>query len=40
MSIKDRGMKKWYGFMMPEHVEGLKQMWIDNQKIMPIIILH
>ncbi|GIN86993.1 hypothetical protein J6TS2_33790 [Heyndrickxia sporothermodurans] len=37
MSIKDRGMVKWHGFKMPEHVEGLKEMWIENQKIkMPI----
>lgn len=32
--IKDRGLaKKWQGFFMPEHVEGLKQMWIDSCKI-------
>ncbi|MGE6260331.1 YolD-like family protein [Heyndrickxia sporothermodurans] len=37
MSIKDRGMKKWHGFMMPEHVEVLNEMWIENQKIkMPV----
>ncbi|PTY76973.1 hypothetical protein B5V89_16360 [Heyndrickxia sporothermodurans] len=32
MNINDRGMKKWHGFMMPEHVEGIKEMWIDSQK--------
>ncbi|MEK5390230.1 YolD-like family protein [Margalitia sp. FSL K6-0131] len=31
--IKDRGLIKWHGFFMPEHVEGLKQMWIDQKKI-------
>ncbi|MED1711687.1 YolD-like family protein [Bacillus thuringiensis] len=37
MSINDRGLKKWQGFFMPEHVEGIKQMWLDDQKIkMPI----
>nr|WP_259549282.1 YolD-like family protein [Heyndrickxia oleronia] len=36
-NIHDRGMKKWYGFLMPEHVAETKQMWIDSQKInMPI----
>lgn len=36
-SIQDRGMVKWHGFKMPEHVEGLKEMWIENQKIkMPL----
>ncbi len=36
-NINDRGMKKWHGFMMPEHVGELKQVWIDSQKInMPI----
>lgn len=33
MSIRDRGMLKWHGFMMPEHVAETKQMWIDSQKI-------
>lgn len=38
VDIKDRGIKKWQGFFMPEHVEGLKQMWIDEKKIqMPIL---
>lgn len=33
-NIKDRGLaKKWQGFFMPEHVEGLKEMWIDQKKI-------
>ncbi|NEY99226.1 YolD-like family protein [Heyndrickxia shackletonii] len=38
-NIKDRGLaKKWQGFFMPEHVEGLKQMWIDQKKIqMPLL---
>ncbi|MCI1745117.1 MAG: YolD-like family protein [Heyndrickxia oleronia] len=36
-NIHDRGMKKWYGFLMPEHVAETKQMWIESQKIkMPI----
>ncbi|MCM3454387.1 YolD-like family protein [Heyndrickxia oleronia] len=36
-NIHDRGMKKWYGFLMPEHVAETKQMWIDSQKIkMPL----
>ncbi|GIN37772.1 YolD-like family protein [Heyndrickxia oleronia] len=35
--IQDRGMKKWHGFMMPEHIGELKQAWIDSQKInMPL----
>ncbi|WP_276532076.1 hypothetical protein [Heyndrickxia oleronia] len=24
-NIQDRGLKKWHVFMMPEHVEELKQ---------------
>ncbi|MFH5779037.1 YolD-like family protein [Heyndrickxia oleronia] len=36
-NIHDRGMKKWHGFMMPEHVGELNQVWIDSQKInMPL----
>ncbi|GIN38434.1 YolD-like family protein [Heyndrickxia oleronia] len=36
-NIHDRGMKKWYGFLMPEHVAETKQMWIESQKInMPL----
>ena len=36
-NIHDRGMKKWHGFMMPEHIGELKQAWIDSQKInMPL----
>lgn len=31
--IKDRGLKKWNGFFMPEHVEGIKQIWIDEKRI-------
>lgn len=37
MSINDRGLKKWQGFFMPEHVAQIKEMWLDDQKIkMPI----
>jgi len=37
-NIKDRGLKKWQGFFMPEHTEGLKQMWIGQKKIqMPLL---
>ncbi|MEK5173254.1 YolD-like family protein [Heyndrickxia sp. FSL W8-0496] len=36
-NIHDRGMKKWHGFMMPEHIGELKQAWIESQKInMPL----
>lgn len=32
MDIKDRGMKKWHGFMMPEHIGDLKEMYEDYEK--------
>ncbi|MCJ8008882.1 YolD-like family protein [Lederbergia wuyishanensis] len=32
MGIKDRGMKKWHGFMMPEHIGELHQMYEDYEK--------
>ncbi|MBS4194651.1 hypothetical protein [Lederbergia citri] len=32
MDIKDRGMKKWNGFMMPEHIGELHDMWDEYQK--------
>ena len=37
-NIHDRGMKKWHGFMMPEHIGELKQVWIESQRInMPLL---
>ncbi|MBS4195784.1 YolD-like family protein [Lederbergia citri] len=30
--FKDRGMKKWHGFMMPEHIGSLGDMWHDDEK--------
>ncbi|MEK5394038.1 YolD-like family protein [Margalitia sp. FSL K6-0131] len=37
-NLKDRKMKKWRGFYMPEQVSMVKQMWIDEKKIqMPLI---
>lgn len=32
MDIKDRGNIKWQGFFMPEHVEKLKEMHIDEMR--------
>ncbi|PGY07308.1 YolD-like family protein [Bacillus sp. AFS031507] len=29
---KDRGMKKWHGFFMPESIKLLKDLWKDDQK--------
>lgn len=29
---KDRGMKKWHGFFMPESVKMLKDLWQNDQK--------
>ena len=29
---KDRGMKKWNGFFMPETIKMLKDLWEDDQK--------
>lgn len=38
MDIKDRGIKKWQGFFMPEHIKDLNVMWQDDHKIkMPIL---
>lgn len=38
MSIRDRGMKKWHGFFMPEHTGELKNIWHEDKKIkMPIL---
>lgn len=36
--IKDRGTIKWTSLMLPEHVEMLKQMWKENDKIEKPII--
>jgi len=32
MDIKDRGLMKWQGFFMPEHVSSLKEVWHDDKK--------
>ena len=32
MDIKDRGLMKWQGFFMPEHVSSLKGIWHDDKK--------
>ncbi|WP_147535743.1 YolD-like family protein [Bacillus marasmi] len=38
MSIRDRGLKKWHGFFMPEHTGELKNIWLEDQRIaMPIL---
>lgn len=38
MSIRDRGLIKWNGFFMPEHVKALKNLHIEDQKIkMPLL---
>lgn len=29
---KDRGMKKWHGFFMPESTKMLKALWEDDHK--------
>ncbi|MBS4220086.1 YolD-like family protein [Bacillus sp. FJAT-49711] len=33
MDLKDRGMKKWHGFFMPEHVSSLKEMRHNDEKV-------
>ncbi|MBM7651772.1 YolD-like family protein [Neobacillus cucumis] len=30
--IRDSGMKKWYGFMMPENVKATRQMFSEDNK--------
>jgi REP element-mobilizing transposase RayT len=30
--FKDRGMKKWNGFLMPESIKMLKDLWEDAHK--------
>jgi hypothetical protein len=36
--IRDRKMKKWQGFMMPEHIRALKILELESQKIeMPLL---
>lgn len=30
--FKDRGMKKWQGFFMPETIKMLKNLWEDDHK--------
>lgn len=32
MDIKDRGIMKWQGFFMPEHVAQLNQLRIDGER--------
>lgn len=31
-NINDRGMKKWHGFMMPEHVALLSELDLDGHR--------
>lgn len=31
--LKDRGVIKWTSMMLPEHVEMLKEMWKETEKI-------
>ncbi|WP_249305853.1 YolD-like family protein [Lederbergia citrea] len=33
MDITDRGMKKWHGFFIPEHVSSQKEMRHDVEKV-------
>ena len=33
MWLKDRGLMKWNGFFMPEHIEMLKQIQKDYYKL-------
>lgn len=36
--LRDRGTKKWTSMMLPEHVEGLKQLFKEEAyKAMPIL---
>jgi YolD-like protein. len=37
MSLKDRGLKKWTAFMLPEHVEMMKEFDRDDFVQKPII---
>ncbi len=37
MSLKDRGLKKWTAFMLPEHVEMMKELDHDDFVQKPII---
>lgn len=37
MSLKDRGLKKWTAFMLPEHVEMMKEFDRDDFVRKPII---
>lgn len=32
MSNRDRGLKKWHGFFMPEHSGELKNIWHEDKK--------
>lgn len=31
--LKDRGTKKWASLMLPEHVELLKMLWTEDEKL-------
>src|SRR5699024_11412636 len=31
--LKDRGKMKWTPFMLPEHVEWLKRVWEEDEKV-------
>ncbi|MDH5159798.1 YolD-like family protein [Heyndrickxia oleronia] len=31
-NIRDRGMKKWHGFMMPEHIAAISELDLDGHR--------
>ncbi|MGE8207849.1 YolD-like family protein [Heyndrickxia sp. NPDC080065] len=36
--LKDRGLMKWHGFFMPEHIKELQDIWQEDQLVsMPIL---
>lgn len=38
MNPKDRGLKKWHGFFMPEHTREIKTIWHEDKKTkMPVL---
>ena len=38
--IKDRGIIKWAAMMLPEHVQSLKNLLVDEEKIQKPILMN
>ncbi|KAB2337667.1 YolD-like family protein [Cytobacillus depressus] len=36
--IRDRGLKKWKGFFMPEHISMLNKCYVDGKKLKKPVI--